>query len=266
MSRLWGRVGGPGEVSDGGSRSDTDRSAGLRPRPVNVSDGGEPVGIAEAWPATAPSPYGYLVAHNGAPDPVGLVADLVLDGSGVYLAAATPNLSVRIRVASASLPGLPVVRMGVSLTHGGQLPSQTRSTHSPAEPSARAASIGRDRTCRASFRPQSAGDCHHRRRFVSVRDPGNVERRPTATSSLDRHHAKRGVHDPQVICKPRADSGCSQPRSARHGLRVHATGYGCDAVRVKDLGEIKAEAAKAWAKDVPTVLEIPISREVPPLI
>jgi PRTRC genetic system protein A len=85
---------------------------------VNVSDSGEPVGIAEAWPETAPSPYGYLVAHNGAPDPVGLVADLVLDGAGVYLAAATPNLSIRIRVASASVPGLPVVRMGVSLTHG----------------------------------------------------------------------------------------------------------------------------------------------------
>jgi len=45
-----------------------------------------------------------------------------------------------------------------------------------------------------------------------------------------------------------------------------AKGYGCDGVRVEDLGAIKAEAAKAWTKDVPTVLEIPISREIPPLI
>ena len=45
-----------------------------------------------------------------------------------------------------------------------------------------------------------------------------------------------------------------------------AKGYGCDGVRVEDLGAIKAEAAKAWTKDVPTVLEIPISLEIPPLI
>jgi benzoylformate decarboxylase len=45
-----------------------------------------------------------------------------------------------------------------------------------------------------------------------------------------------------------------------------ARGYGCDGVRVEDLGAIKAEAAKAWTKDVPTVLEIPISRDVPSLI
>ena len=88
----------------------------MRPRPVNVSDGGEPVGIAEAWPEAAPSPYGYLVAHHGAPDPVGLVADLVLDGAGVYLAAATPNLTVRIRVASTSVPGLPLSRLRTAST------------------------------------------------------------------------------------------------------------------------------------------------------
>jgi hypothetical protein len=85
---------------------------------VNVAEPADEVGIADAWPETVPSPYGYLVAHQGAPDPVGLVADLVLDGAGVYLAAATPNVSIRIRVASASVPGLPVVPMGVSLTYG----------------------------------------------------------------------------------------------------------------------------------------------------
>ena len=85
---------------------------------MNVAETAQPVGIADAWPETAPTPYGYLVAHDGAPDPVGLIADMVLDGGGVYLAAATQNLSIRIRVASATVPGLPVVRMGVSLTHG----------------------------------------------------------------------------------------------------------------------------------------------------
>jgi len=45
-----------------------------------------------------------------------------------------------------------------------------------------------------------------------------------------------------------------------------AKGYSCDAVRVEDLDAIKAAAATAWTKDVPTVLEIPISREIPPLI
>jgi benzoylformate decarboxylase len=45
-----------------------------------------------------------------------------------------------------------------------------------------------------------------------------------------------------------------------------AKGYGCDAVRVEDLDAIKAAAATAWTKDVPTVLEIPFSREIPPLL
>jgi benzoylformate decarboxylase len=45
-----------------------------------------------------------------------------------------------------------------------------------------------------------------------------------------------------------------------------AKGYGCDATRVADLDALKAAAAKAWTKDVPTVLEVPISPKVPPLI
>ncbi|MGH3605702.1 MAG: thiamine pyrophosphate-dependent enzyme [Pseudonocardiaceae bacterium] len=45
-----------------------------------------------------------------------------------------------------------------------------------------------------------------------------------------------------------------------------AKGYGCDATRVTDLDALKAAAAKAWTKDVPTVLEVPISPKVPPLI
>ena len=45
-----------------------------------------------------------------------------------------------------------------------------------------------------------------------------------------------------------------------------AKGYGCDAARVADLDALKAAAAKAWTKDVPTVLEVPISPQVPPLI
>ncbi len=45
-----------------------------------------------------------------------------------------------------------------------------------------------------------------------------------------------------------------------------AKGYGCDAVRLDDLDAIKQVAAEAWSKDVPTVLEIPISPQIPPLV
>jgi benzoylformate decarboxylase len=45
-----------------------------------------------------------------------------------------------------------------------------------------------------------------------------------------------------------------------------ATGYGCDAARVADLEALKQAAAAAWTKEVPTVLEIPISPQVPPLL
>lgn len=45
-----------------------------------------------------------------------------------------------------------------------------------------------------------------------------------------------------------------------------AKGYGCDAVRVEDLDAIKEAATKAWTTDVPTVLEVPITPQVPPLI
>jgi len=45
-----------------------------------------------------------------------------------------------------------------------------------------------------------------------------------------------------------------------------AKGYGCHAARIEDLDEIKQAATTAWGKDAPTVLEIPISPQVPPLI
>ena len=45
-----------------------------------------------------------------------------------------------------------------------------------------------------------------------------------------------------------------------------AKGYGCDAVRLDDLEEMKKPAVAAWGKSKPTVLEIPIFRQVPPLI
>jgi benzoylformate decarboxylase len=44
-----------------------------------------------------------------------------------------------------------------------------------------------------------------------------------------------------------------------------AKGYGCDAARLDDLDAIKQATARAWTKDVPTILEIPISPQVPPL-
>jgi benzoylformate decarboxylase len=42
--------------------------------------------------------------------------------------------------------------------------------------------------------------------------------------------------------------------------------YGCDAARLDDLEEIKKAAVEAWSKSEPTVLEVPISRQVPSLI
>jgi benzoylformate decarboxylase len=45
-----------------------------------------------------------------------------------------------------------------------------------------------------------------------------------------------------------------------------AKGYGCDAARIDDLEAIKKTAVEAWRKSKPTVLEIPISLQVPPLL
>jgi benzoylformate decarboxylase len=45
-----------------------------------------------------------------------------------------------------------------------------------------------------------------------------------------------------------------------------AKGYGCDAGRLDDLDAIKKAAVEAWGKTKPTVLEIPISAQVPPLV
>jgi benzoylformate decarboxylase len=44
-----------------------------------------------------------------------------------------------------------------------------------------------------------------------------------------------------------------------------AKGFGCDAALLDDLNSIKTATAKAWTKSKPTVLEIPISSQVPPL-
>lgn len=45
-----------------------------------------------------------------------------------------------------------------------------------------------------------------------------------------------------------------------------AKGYGCDAARLDDLDAIKRAATETWTKSKPTVLEIPVSSQVPPLI
>jgi benzoylformate decarboxylase len=45
-----------------------------------------------------------------------------------------------------------------------------------------------------------------------------------------------------------------------------AKGYGCDATRLDDIEEIKKAAVAAWGKSKPTVLEVPISAQVPPLV
>jgi benzoylformate decarboxylase len=45
-----------------------------------------------------------------------------------------------------------------------------------------------------------------------------------------------------------------------------AQGYGCDAARIEDLDALKRAGANAWSNDVPTVLEVSVSGEVPPLV
>jgi benzoylformate decarboxylase len=45
-----------------------------------------------------------------------------------------------------------------------------------------------------------------------------------------------------------------------------AKGYGCNAARLENLDAIKKAATEAWTKSKPTVLEIPISPQVPPLL
>jgi benzoylformate decarboxylase len=45
-----------------------------------------------------------------------------------------------------------------------------------------------------------------------------------------------------------------------------AKGYGCDAERLDDLERIKNAATEAWTRSKPTVLEIPISPQIPALI
>jgi benzoylformate decarboxylase len=45
-----------------------------------------------------------------------------------------------------------------------------------------------------------------------------------------------------------------------------AKGYGCDAKRLDDLDEIKKAAVDAWSNSGPTVLEIRVSPQIPPLI
>jgi len=45
-----------------------------------------------------------------------------------------------------------------------------------------------------------------------------------------------------------------------------ARGYGCTAARVESIEAIQAEAVQAWQRNGPTVLEIPITKAVPPLI
>src|ERR1700730_10893172 len=71
-----------------------------------------------SWPDAAPAPFVDVVAREGPPELRGLIADIVLDGGGLYLAAATPDLTLRVRLAAAFVPGLPVVPTGVVIMHG----------------------------------------------------------------------------------------------------------------------------------------------------
>src|SRR6266567_2265885 len=103
-----------------GPGADADAPASLRsctvsqPQPL-FGDGDH---LPMSWPEAAPAPYAHLVAHAGPPEQLGLIADIVLDRAGIYLAASTPNLAIRVRLARAVVPDLPVVPMGATLTQG----------------------------------------------------------------------------------------------------------------------------------------------------
>src|SRR6202521_4465677 len=103
-----------------GPGADADAPASLRSRSVSQPQPlfGDGDRLPMAWPEAAPAPYAHLVAHAGPPEQLGLIADIVLDGAGLYLAASTPNLAIRVRLARAVVPDLPVVPMGVTLTQG----------------------------------------------------------------------------------------------------------------------------------------------------
>ena len=45
-----------------------------------------------------------------------------------------------------------------------------------------------------------------------------------------------------------------------------AKGYGCDAIRLDGLEAIKEVVPKAWTKNGPTVVEVPITKQIPPRI
>jgi benzoylformate decarboxylase len=56
-----------------------------------------------------------------------------------------------------------------------------------------------------------------------------------------------------------------RPGPSRSGRRVDREGVRSDAARFTSLDALTRAAAGAWSKAVPTVLEVPIVPEVPPL-
>jgi benzoylformate decarboxylase len=125
--------------------------------------------------------------------------------------------------------------------------------------------IGRRRACRARQRSQSSGE---------VIGDGSFQ------YSVQSIWSAAQLHLPMLILVLRNEEYCIlksfavlEEAPGVPGLDLPgidfvslARGYGCDAARLEDIGEIKKAAAKAWVKQKPTVLEIPISVEVPPLI
>jgi hypothetical protein len=69
----------------------------------------------------------------------------------------------------------------------------------------------------------------------------------------------------QIVDGHCSDDGFVCFRAGLIGLS-QASGYGCDATRVKDLAGFKKAATGAWTKKKPTVVVIPIAREVAPLL
>jgi hypothetical protein len=60
----------------------------------------------------------YLVARHGPPPPAGIAYDYVLGGDGLFVAAGSPLLRVRVPLARCAVRGLPPLYAACALTHG----------------------------------------------------------------------------------------------------------------------------------------------------
>ena len=97
-------------------------------RPAGVPDPAAGAATPGSGPAAAGPPGGhhgrtapvvdYLVARHGPPPPVGIAYDYLLGGDGLFVAAESPVLRVRVPLARCAVRGLPPLYAACALAHG----------------------------------------------------------------------------------------------------------------------------------------------------